>query len=510
MTTSTLTVQQIHDWLRSEAPAAQLSADSRRIKPGDVFLAYPGDAGDGRHYILQAIELGAAAVLYEPAGEFDWDPQFTQPHLAVPSLKKRAGEIARNWYDQPGAELFSVAVTGTNGKTSCTQWLGQALSRSGVPTAVIGTLGVSLFRQGLSGPAEVTGYTTPDAVQLQRHLAVQKQQGARALAIEASSIGLHQGRMNGLPVDVAVLTNFTRDHLDYHGDMAAYESAKASLFDWPGLGHAVINLDDAMGQRLLAQVRQHLPATNIIGTTITGAAAEGITVLSASEIRMRLHGTVFLLTSPLGVMPVRTQLVGRFNVSNVLAIAAVLLARGLSLQHIVSQLEMLTPVPGRMQQLGGVDAPLAVVDYAHTPDALDKALQTLREVALERAGALWCVFGCGGDRDPGKRPLMAAVAVQADHVIITSDNPRHEEPATIIAQIVAGLDASQLSKCQIIEDRATAILQAIRHAGKNDVVLVAGKGHEDYQESKGRRQAFRDADHIALALATCATRHGGH
>jgi UDP-N-acetylmuramoyl-L-alanyl-D-glutamate--2,6-diaminopimelate ligase len=371
-------------------------------------------------------------------------------------------------------------------------------------------LGVSLFRQGLSGPVEVTGYTTPDAVQLQRQLAAQKLQGASALAIEASSIGLDQGRMHGLHIDVAVFTNFTRDHLDYHGDMAAYESAKASLFDWPGLGHAVINLDDAMGPRLLAQVRKHLPAANIYGCTIAGAATEGIALLSASEIRTRQHGTVFQLTTPLGVAQVRTQLVGRFNVSNVLAIAAVLMARGLSLQHIVSQLELLSAVPGRMQQLGGVDAPLAVVDYAHTPDALDKALQTLREVALERAGALWCVFGCGGDRDPGKRPLMAAVAVQADHVIITSDNPRHEEPAVIIAQIVAGLDASQLSKCQIMEDRATAILQAIRHAGKNDVVLVAGKGHEAYQESKGRRQAFLDADHIALALATRATRHGGH
>lgn len=510
MKASTLSVQAIDDWLHSVAPAAQLSADSRRIKPGDVFLAYPGDAGDGRHYILQAIELGAAAVLYEAAGEFDWDPQLTLPHHAVPALKNLAGEIARNWYAQPDAELFTVAVTGTNGKTSCTQWLGQALSRSGLATAVIGTLGVSLFRQGLSGPVEVTGYTTPDAVQLQRQLAAQKQQGASALAIEASSIGLDQGRMHGLHIDVAVFTNFTRDHLDYHGDMAAYESAKASLFDWPGLGHAVINLDDAMGPRLLAQVRKHLPAANIYGCTIAGAATEGIALLSASEIRTRQHGTVFQLTTPLGVAQVRTQLVGRFNVSNVLAIAAVLMARGLSLQHIVSQLELLSAVPGRMQQLGGVDAPLAVVDYAHTPDALDKALQTLREVALERAGALWCVFGCGGDRDPGKRPLMAAVAVQADHVIITSDNPRHEEPAVIIAQIVAGLDASQLSKCQIMEDRATAILQAIRHAGKNDVVLVAGKGHEAYQESKGRRQAFLDADHIALALATRATRHGGH
>ena len=510
MTENALHPQEIHGWLQSVAPAAQLTADSRRIRPGDIFLAYPGDAGDGRDYIVHAIERGASAVLYEASGAIEWDEQNSVPHQAVPGLKALAGNIASEWYGRPDQGLFSVAVTGTNGKTSCTQWLGQALSLSGTPTAVIGTLGVGLFRNGACDQFEVTGYTTPDAIQLQRQLAAQKQQGAAALAIEASSIGLHQGRMKGMHVDVAVLTNFTRDHLDYHGDMASYEAAKTALFNWPGLGYAVINLDDAMGQRLLPQLLARMPAEKIIAYSIAGAVADGIAILSATDIRMGQHGTVFQLSSPYGSAQVRTQLIGHFNVSNVLAIAAVLIARGLQWQRVVTQLEALVAVPGRMQQLGGVDAPLVVIDYAHTPDALEKALQTLRQVALEQHGELWCVFGCGGDRDPGKRPQMGAVAMQADHLIVTSDNPRNEEPATIIAQVIAGITDTQSTRLQIIEDRATAILSAVRNADKQDVVLIAGKGHENYQEVKGRKLAFLDTDHAALALATRATRHGGH
>lgn len=513
MTMPSVLAQKTVDWLSQIAPSAQLTADSRRIKPGDVFVAYAGDAGDGRHFIAQAIEAGAKAVLHESAGEFAWNPQWDVPHLAVPDLKGTAGFIASLWYKQPDQTMFSVAVTGTNGKTSCTQWLGQALSRSGLPTTVIGTLGTGLFSNGQCNNFDVTGYTTPDPVQLQRSLAEQKQRGAAALAIEASSIGLDQGRMNGLHVDVAVLTNFTRDHLDYHGDMAAYEAAKARLFEWPGLSHAVLNLDDAMSLRLLAQLRTRMPAIRVTGYTIAGAIAgdaDNVNTLAASEIRMGQHGTVFQLTTPFGSGLVRTQLVGEFNVSNVLAIAGVLFARGLEWQAVIAALESLVAVPGRMQQSGGVDAPLVVIDYAHTPDALDKVLQTLRQTALERHGQLWCVFGCGGDRDPGKRPQMSAVALQADHLIVTNDNPRSEEPAAIIAQIIADVTADQRDKLQVIEDRATAILSAIKHAGKQDVVLIAGKGHENYQEIKGRKLAFLDADHAALALASRATRHGGH
>ena len=496
------------DWLRSVAPSAQLSSDSRDINAGDVFFAY---AGDGRNFIAQAIEAGAAAVLFDPADDFVWEPHWNLPHQAVPGLAQAAGAIASQWYGQPDQSLFAVAVTGTNGKTSCTQWIGQALSRNATPTAVIGTLGVGLFRQGSCTQFDVTGYTTPDPVQLQRHLAARKQQGAAAFAIEASSIGLDQGRLNGVHIDVAVLTNLTRDHLDYHGDMVTYEAAKARLFDWPDLQHVVINLDDAFAHRLLERVALRSPKPVIIGTTIEGAPdLEGVSMLRASDIRASQHGSVFQLRSPLGTATIRSQLIGRFNVSNMLSIAGVLLARGFDLPKIIAALESLVAVPGRMEQLGGVDTPLVVIDYAHTPDALEKAVQSVHQVAQERRGKLWCVFGCGGDRDAGKRPQMALAAQQAEQLIVTSDNPRSEEPAAIIAQIVAGIPTARADHYLIIEDRATAILTAIRQADKQDVVLIAGKGHENFQEIKGRRFAFLDADHAALALAARATRHGGH
>lgn len=503
-------MDELKQWLRAAALGAELTLDSRRVQRGDVFLACPGESGDGRRFIPQAIEAGAAAVLYDDAGGFAWDPSWTVARRAVPQLAQLASGIAHDWYGQPDRGLYSVAVTGTNGKTSCTQWLGQALSRAQLPTAVIGTLGIGLYRQGSSGPLTATGFTTPDAVQLYRHLATQKAQGATALAIEASSIGLVQGRLEHLHIDCAVLTNFTRDHLDFHGDMQSYEEAKARLFDWPGLQHAVINLDDPMGLRMIARMRANNPGVQLIGYTLEDRSEPGVQVLAATDIRLGQQGTSFQLSSPSGGGLVRTQLIGRFNVSNVLAIAGVLFARGLGAAAVIAQLESLVAVPGRMQQLGGPDNPLAVIDYAHTPDALAKALDTLRAVADARQGALWCVFGCGGDRDPGKRPQMAVAASHADHLVVTSDNPRGEEPADIIAQIVAGLPPDARGKLQVIEDRATAILSAIRHAGKNDVILVAGKGHEDYQEIKGRRLAFRDADHAALALATRATRFGGH
>ena len=513
MAAAMIATADIRQWLRDEVPGAQLTLDSRRVRAGDVFIACPGESGDGRHYIQQAIEAGARAVLFDDSGDFQWDDSFTLKHLAVHDLAQLAGRIAHDWYGQPDRDLFSVAVTGTNGKTSCTQWLGQALSLQRLPTAVIGTLGIGLWRNGESGVFNPTGFTTPDAVQLHRELAEQKKQGALALAIEASSIGLVQRRLHELHVDVAVFTNFSRDHLDFHGTMEAYESAKLRLFDWPRLKHAVINLDDAMGQRLLTHLRANYPKVLVTGYSVEPdqlpIVPQGVTLLSATDIRVGQQGTNFMMHSPESQGNVRTQLIGRFNVSNVLAIAGVMISQGMAWQTVVSALESLVAVPGRMQQLGGVDAPLAVIDYAHTPDALEKALQTLRPVAEARQGELWCVFGCGGDRDAGKRAPMGAAAALADHIIVTNDNPRNEEPAAIIRQITEGVPLAG-DKLQVIEDRASAILHGIRHAGKNDVVLVAGKGHEDYQEIKGRRLAFRDADHAALALATRATRNGGY
>lgn len=508
---TTMTHQEIISWMREAAPNAQLASDSRRIKAGDVFFAYPGDAKDGRTFIAAAIANGAAAVVYDDTG-YAWDAAHAVPHLAVPSLKKQAGPIAHAWYGQPDASMFTVAVTGTNGKTSCAVWTGQALAKVGETTAVIGTLGVGMFRARGEVEFDETGYTTPDAVLLARKLQEVRADGAGALAIEASSIGLHQGRTEGMHFDVAIFTNLTRDHLDYHGDEANYEAAKTILFDWPGLKHAVVNLDDPMGHRLVAHIKASKAARKpaIIGYTLKDIKAQqnvqGISMLRASSLRSRNLGTEFNLDSTFGHAHVRTQLVGPFNVSNALAVLAALLAKGIAFRTAIDGIESLQPAPGRMQQIGGQDAPMVVIDYAHTPDALEKTLEALRSVANDRGGHLWCVFGCGGDRDPGKRPQMGRISQMAEHVLVTSDNPRSEDPAEIIRQIVAGMDRENPnSEFMTVEDRAAAILSAVRNAGKADVILLAGKGHEPYQEIKGRKMPFSDAEHAQLALSARLT-----
>ena len=501
----------ICSWIAAAAPGAALASDSRRVAAGTVFFAYPGDAGDGRAYIGAAIAQGAAAIVYDSAN-FTWDDAWTVPHLAVANLKKNAGPIAHACHGMPDAAMFTVGVTGTNGKTSCAVWLGQAMARAGEPAAVIGTLGVGMFKGRGEANFDVTGYTTPDAVLLAAKLAEVRDAGATSLAIEVSSIGLEQGRTLGMHFDVAIFTNLTRDHLDYHGSMEAYEQAKLRLFNWPGLKTAVINLDDPAGRRLIAHLKQaRAGEVSLTGYTLhpeaVQPAIEGVAILRGSQFKSRHAGTDFHLDSPQGGAIVKTQLVGHFNISNALAVLGALLAKGLALRAAVDALEALTPAPGRMQQVGGQDAPMVVVDYAHTPDALEKTLAALRQVANERGGQLWCVFGCGGDRDPGKRPQMGAISQVADQVIVTSDNPRTEDPASIIAQVVAGMDAAHAtSRFQAIEDRAAAILSAVRHAARPDVILLAGKGHEPYQEIKGRKMAFSDADHAALALAARATK----
>ena len=469
-----LSLNDIAEWIVAAAPGGRLVSDSRRVAPGDVFFAYPGEGADGRDHIGAAIAAGAAAVVHEAEG-YAWDEAHALPHLAVARLKQHAGPIAHAVLQYPDAAMFTVAVTGTNGKTSCAVWLGQALARLGETAAMIGTLGVGIAKGKAEPRFDATGYTTPDAVLLAQTLAELRAQGASALAIEASSIGLVQARMSGMHVDAAIFTNLTRDHLDFHGDMERYEAAKHMLFEWEGLKSAIVNLDDPAGQRLVA------------------------------HLRSRPAGTEFAVDTPLGSATVKTHLVGHFNVSNALAVLGALLAKGVALKAAVDAVEALQPAPGRMQQIGGQDAPMVVIDYAHTPDALEKTLQALRQVATERGGQLWCVFGCGGDRDPGKRPQMGAIAQAADQVVVTSDNPRSEEPAGIIAQIVAGMDQRTGGSAQAVEDRATAILLAVKNAGKQDVILLAGKGHEPYQEIKGRKMPFSDADHATLALSARMT-----
>ena len=502
------TVQTV-EWMRQYAPHAELSADSRRIGSGDIFFAYPGDTADGRLFIGDAVERGAAAIVYDSV-QFTIDDSVTIPTLALADLKQCAGAIANTWYRHPDAGIPVFAVTGTNGKTSCSQWLAAAWSRLTTPCAVIGTLGSGIVRNGMPEQLTETGYTTPDPIQLQRGLRSLRDSGAQALAIEASSIGLDQGRLLGLHIDTALWTNLSRDHLDYHGDMARYSAAKMQLFSWPGLRHAIVNLDDAAGAQLLRNLQLTQPHLLLTGFSCSGNSLPGINTLFASDLRSHSGGTTFQLASGSKTVLIKTQLVGDFNISNLLAVIGALLAHGIGLPAIVPVVESLTAVPGRMQQFGGDDAPLVVIDYAHTPDALEKTLATLRRVAQQRNGELWCVFGCGGDRDAGKRTAMGAVATAADQIILTSDNPRSEIPSAIITQILSGIPSQHTVVPKVIEDRAAAILWAVRHAERADVILLAGKGHETTQEVRGKKLPFLDADHAALALATRATSKGVH
>lgn len=501
------TMQELIDWLKIVAPDAQLSSDSRAIKTGDVFFAFPiaGSVGDGRRHIQSAVSNGAAAIVFDPDG-FDWDVSLSVPHCAFSELQSHLGALANTWYGQADREMLTVAVTGTNGKTSCSQWIAKAWSQTNAPCAVIGTLGVGNYRDGQLQNLVETGFTTPDAIQLQRRLADLRNAGAQAVAIEASSIGLQQGRMSGMHVDVALFTNLSRDHLDYHGGMDAYAASKQILFDWPHLKTAIVNLDDDYGLQLLEKMKQSAIVSTLTQPLLLAYSLEhveypGVAVVFASNLRTQHNGTSFHVDSPYGSGIVKTHMIGRFNVSNVLGVLSVLLSSGVAWNKAVGAIEKLESVPGRMQQLGTPGHVMVVIDYAHTPDALEKTLVTLQRVAQERHGELWCVFGCGGDRDPGKRPQMGKFAELAQHTIVTSDNPRTENPAMIIQDILKGMNGTP----HVIEDRANAILYAIRHAANNDVVLLAGKGHETYQDINGKKWPFSDEAHAALALATVAT-----
>ncbi|MBN6727774.1 UDP-N-acetylmuramoyl-L-alanyl-D-glutamate--2,6-diaminopimelate ligase [Burkholderia multivorans] len=489
-------------WLRQHvAPAAQLHADTRSLRAGDVFVAYAVDGADNRAFIADALARGAAAVLYQPEG-LAATPN-APVALAVPALDQLAGEIASGWYGDPSDGLLAIGVTGTNGKTSCTQWIAAALTALHQPCAIIGTLG-----SGMPGHLVPTGFTTPDAPQLQRSLAQLRDGGAQAVAMEVSSHALHQGRVNGTAFDIAVFTNLTQDHLDYHRTFEAYEAAKAKLFAWRGLRAAVVNRDDAAGRRLLEKLAGRV-RTIAYGIGDAQQAPDADRELVALDVRATATGTAFRLRSSWGDADVEVGTLGTFNVSNLLAVLGALLAADVPFDAALAEIARLEPVNGRMQRLGGRlqnDEPLVVIDYAHTPDALEKTLDALRPIAVARGGRLVCMFGCGGDRDATKRPLMGAIAERlADDVVVTSDNPRSEDPQAIIDQIVAGMAAPD--RARRIEDRASAILQAVRGAAREDVVVLAGKGHEATQEIMGKKRAFSDQDHARLALAARAT-HG--
>ncbi|HTS21593.1 MAG TPA: UDP-N-acetylmuramoyl-L-alanyl-D-glutamate--2,6-diaminopimelate ligase [Casimicrobiaceae bacterium] len=468
--------------------ARRVTSDSRRVQPGDVFAAYPGSRRDGRSFIAEAVGRGARAILWDPQG-FVWDRAWKLPHLPVDNLKMRLGGIADAVYGQPSRELWMIGVTGTNGKTSCAHWIAAGLDAAGRRAAVLGTLG-----NGLWGALEEAPNTTPDAALLHETLRNLKSQGAEAVSMEVSSHGIEQGRVNAIAFDVALFTNLSRDHLDYHGTMAAYGAAKAKLFAWPDLRVGVVNADDAFGKSLIDASRT---AGRKILTYGFGAADIVGTRLTAST-----SGLGFAVETPWGKGEIHARLVGAFNAANLLGVLAVLLVSGVGIEPAVTILANAEAPPGRMQRLGGDDgAPLVVIDYAHTPDALDKVLTSLRP-AVAGDGELVCVFGCGGDRDRGKRPEMGRVAARlADRVIVTSDNPRSEEPDAIASDIVRGIRDTGNRRYAVELDRADAIARAIGDAEAGDVVVIAGKGHEPYQEAAGVRVPFLDADHAARSLA---------
>ena len=440
----------------------RITSDSRRVEPGVAFAAYPGHASDGRTFVPDAIERGASAVLWETRA-FRWDASWQTPHVGVEHLRARLGNIADFIYGSPSRELWMAGVTGTNGKTSCTHWIAQALDACGRRAAILGTLGNGLV--GALGPAS---HTTPDVTVLHELLAQFHAAGARAVAMEVSSHGLDQGRVNGATFDVALFTNLTRDHLDYHKTMAAYGAAKAKLFAWPGLRTAVINADDAFGQSLIDVARTHGLRVVTYGF--------GKADLAATPMSMDRDGIVLDVVTPWGKAMLRSPVVGAFNAQNLLGVLGVLLAAEVPLADATAALGKLREPAGRMQRFGGDGKPMVVVDYAHTPDALEKVLLALRPAVAE-GGDFVCVFGCGGDRDPGKRPLMGAVAAAlADRIVVTSDNPRGEDPAAIASAVVRGIREAGHRRWAVEIDRRAAVNGAIASAKWGDVVLIAGKG----------------------------------
>ena len=509
MTAPAARVAEVLAWIqvhaRSSGRRGDLQLDSRSVEAGDIFVALPGAVAggdDGRRYLKSARSRGASAALVEAEGFDGADAGL--PALPVGGLRRVLGEIAAHYYGLPGESMQVVGVTGTNGKTSTAYWIAQMLSHSGSPCAVLGTLGSGFPGEPLIGSA----LTTPDAVSLQREARRLQDAGALALAMEVSSIGLEQGRVDGMCFDVAVFTNLTRDHLDYHGTMQAYEAAKSLLFDWPTLSAAVLNLDDPAGRRLAQRLAGRAAAVQVIGYTAVDGAIDVpvVTLLRARDVRAGVDGLEFTLAHDRGEHRIAAPLFGTFNVSNLLATIGAAVACGVELEAACRCVPLLLPPPGRMQRVGlhDGDAPLVVVDYAHTADAVEQALRALRPQAVARGGKLWIVFGAGGDRDPGKRaPMGAAASRYADRVVITSDNPRREEPAAIAVAVAAG--APSWLDVEIILDRGEAIAHAIDAADERDVVLIAGKGHEATQDVGGVRRPFSD---VAQARAALEARAG--
>ncbi len=478
---------------------SSIALDSRKVVPGTLFLACSGGGQHGMEFLEQALENGAVAVAYEP--DSNWGELQLQrlddvgiPVIEVPGLSNKASKIAGRFYKNPSHHMSVTGFTGTNGKTSCTQFLAQALGEQ-TKCGVIGTIG-----NGFYGDLTPSTHTTPDPIELQRVLDELKRKGADAIAMEVSSHALEQGRVAAVHFDVAVFTNLSRDHLDYHGSMEAYGDSKLRLFKMPGIRCAVINLDDKFGRQILDKLPAGVLALGY-GLNRQEEIPERLDGWAwAQEITQNIHGMTVRVQTSRGDGELHTGLLGRFNVSNLLAVLNVLLFKELPLEEALERMSRLSTVPGRMERLGGDGGPLVVVDYSHTPDALEHAL----EAARAHTGArLICVFGCGGDRDTGKRPQMGGIAERlADRVILTDDNPRTEDGDWIITDILKGMENP--SDVLVERDRAKAIRQAVDDAAAGDLVMVCGKGHEDYQLIGDKRLHFSDREQVLMALKEAA------
>lgn len=470
-----------------------LTQDSRTVKPGNIFFALPGVQADGRRFISLAIKQGAAAILAEAANFAAFNATHPSiPIILVVNLAAKIGLIAACFYQYPSRDLQVIGITGTNGKTSCSHFIASALQMSDEICGVIGTLGYGLY-----GKLQHESLTTPDAITLQRVLAEMRQQQAKYIAMEVSSHGLSQGRVNGIEFAIGVFTNLTREHLDYHQDMANYAQAKRLLFAMSGLRYAVLNVDDAYGQRWQQELAHQLEVFTFALSPIKNAVGQ-LPHVYAHHFQLDKNGITASIHTPWGEGVLHNpHMVGRFQLSNLLAALTVLGILGVPLVQALARLAQVRGVPGRMESFGGGNKPLVVVDYSHTPDSLEQALRALRE---HGGGRLWCVFGCGGDRDNGKRPVMGKIAEQyADQLVITDDNPRHEEPRQIVAQILQGL--SNPANAVVEHDRRRAIAHAISCAQAGDTVLVAGKGHEAYQIVGAEKLPFSDSVEVQMLLA---------
>jgi UDP-N-acetylmuramoyl-L-alanyl-D-glutamate--2,6-diaminopimelate ligase len=474
-----------------------LTLDSRAVTPGAAFVALPGTRTHGIGFAAQAVSAGAAAVLWEPV-EGVVPPRLPEdvPLIGIPRLSAWLGPIADWFFEAPSVEVRVIAVTGTNGKTTTAHVIAAALQRLNVTSAYAGTLGYGRVDALHSG-----SLTTPDCITVHRQIAELRDDGVRCLGMEVSSHALDQGRVYGVRFDTAIFTNLTRDHLDYHGTLEAYGEAKANLFRWPSLRHAIVNVDDPFGREIATRVAHTClvvlsRAGEIVMDPRWRSDKGEVKQLFARRVTAAPNGLDIEFDGSWGAATLRSAFVGDFNVENLLAVLATLLTSGASMQDAIGALEKCGPPPGRMETITAPNRPLAIVDYAHTPDALEKALQAVRK---HRTGKLVCVFGCGGDRDAGKRPLMGAIAERlADRIIITDDNPRTENGDAIVADILKGLTRPEAA---IVErDREAAIHRAVNQSAATDVVLIAGKGHEDYQIVGAERRSFSDREQALRAL----------